>query len=284
MNNSTHYLTVAAFQLKDADQALNEITIDERVSREATLRKLCFCGSKIEFDKAGEVWFCAASGAELDIGRSRCEPLISIEEPTNYPELQDELQHSDSIVRVGKDGRLEAFFKVSPKDQWMLSDPLGIFDNLLLKPFETELLLSWNISIGDTFTCELDFTILWNVADKIHQKILQSLASAESITLCFLDANSFLPISGKVLKLFQPTIRNEVTKALALNAALPKDDELRRERLQGFALGQEASLLSFCEQMGMCAEVTTFLLSPSRTAIDAMLEHTKTCPVCQGRR
>jgi len=278
-----HYLTVAAFQLKDTDQAFNEVTIDERVSRQATLRKLCVCGSKIEFDQAQEIWFCSTSGTELEIGRLHCEPLVNIEEPTNYPGLRDELEHNDSVVRVREDG-LEAFLKVRPKDQWMLCDPLGIFDNLLIKPFETELLLSWNISIGDTFTCELDFTILWNVADKIHQKILHSLASAESITLYFLDANSLSPICGKVLKLFQPRIRNEVTRALALNAALPEDDEIRRERLESFALGQEASLLSFCEQMGMCTEVTTFLLSPSTTAIDAMLEHTKTCPLCQGRR
>ncbi|GAB1721425.1 MAG: hypothetical protein NTNFB01_03210 [Nitrospira sp.] len=278
-----HYLTVAAFQIKDTEQAFNEVTIDERVSRQATLRKLCVCGSKIEFDQKGEIWFCSASGTELDIGRLRCEPLINIEQPTNYPELRGELQDNDSVMRAGEDGRLEAFLKVRPKDQWMLCDPLGVFDTLLMKPFETELLLSWNISIGDTFTCELDFTMLWNVADKIHQKILHSLASAESVTLYFLDANSLSPICGKVLKLFQPTIGNEVTRALALNAALPEDDEVRRERLQGFALGQEASLLNSCEKMGMCPELTTFLLSPSATAMSAMLEHTKTCPLCQQR-
>lgn len=283
MSDRMHYLTVAAFQLKDTDQAFNEVTIDERVSRQATLRKLCVCGSGIEFDQAEEIWFCSASGTELEIGRSRCEPLINIDELANYRGLRDELQHNDSIVRLGEDGRLEAFLKVRPKDQWVLCDPLGIFDSLLTKPLESELLLSWNISIGDTFTCELDFTILWNVADKVHQEILHSLASAESITLYFLDANSLSPICGKILKLFQPTIRNEVTRALALNAALPEDDGVRRESLQGFALGQEASLLSSCEKMGVCPEVTTFLLSPSTTAMSAMVEHTKTCPLCRQR-
>ena len=284
MDTKTHYLTVATFQVKDKDDDLNEVTIDDHIPDKAIIRKLCICGSGIEFNEDTHKWLCSASGTELEVTNSwNCNPLLSRTELGNLGLCVSELQapHSKFVVTIGVTGELEAFLRVEPKDRWIISDPLPIFDYLSIKPSETDLLITWVLNIEDNLTSGLSFTIDWNVADPVHRRTIERLASSKTIALYFLDDSSNSLIGAKVLGLYQPLIQPEVTKAIALNASLSKDEHQRRDQLNSMALGHEALRLSLIDKLGLCPEMTRGLSYPASIQPVEMSEHIKTCPRCQ---
>lgn len=283
MSTRTHYLTIATFRVKDNDEGLNEVTIDDHTPDQAIIRKLCICGSGVEFNEDGRKWFCSSSGAELEVNCWNCNPLLSKTELVNPRSYVSELQdpHINFVVRLGEAGELEAFLKIEAKDRWMISDPLTTRDHLTIKPFETDLLITWSLSIADDLTSGLDFAIDWNLADPVHQKTLECLASSKTIALYFLDAGSLSFIGGKTLELYLPGIQEEILKAFALNATLSMDEHHRREQLSSIALSREASMLGFMDKLGLCPQLVGFMLYSHRNEADEMLEHMKTCPRCQ---
>src|SRR6267378_2871961 len=142
MDIKTHYLTIATFRVRDEDGGLNEVTIDDHIPEKAIIRKLCACGSRIEFDEDVRKWLCSESNTQLEV---YSVPLLSTaglagKSGLNMPELQD--PQSDSLVRLDEKGELEVFLKIQAKDRWIISDPLRIFEYLSIKPFETDLLMS----------------------------------------------------------------------------------------------------------------------------------------------
>jgi hypothetical protein len=282
MDIKTHYLTVATFRVKDKDDWLNEVTIDDHTSDKAIIRKLCICGSGIGFDEDARKWFCSESNTDLE---AYCVPLLSSAELAsksglNRQELED--PQSESLVRLDKKGELEVFLKVQAKDQWIISDPLRIFETLSIKPSETDLLMRWFLSVGgDGLTDTVDFSILWDIADPVHQKILTCLASSSNIPIYFLDASTLSMIGGQLLNPL-PFTSNIVTDAFKLNASLPKDQSERQERLSCIALGQQTAHLSFSDKMGICPTIAVHLISPSKSVFE-LSEHIKTCPLCQGQ-
>jgi hypothetical protein len=282
MDTKTHYLTVATFRVKDKDDGRNEVEIDDDGPHKAIIRKLCICGSGIEFDEDARKWLCSESNTDLE---AYCVPLLStaelaIKSGLNMPELED--PQSESLVRLDETGELGVFLKVQPKDQWIISDPLRIFENLSIEPFETDLLMRWLLSVGgDGLTDRLDFWIRWNLANPLHQKILKCLASSSNIPIYFLDASTLSMIGGQLFDPL-PFTSKIVTEAFKLNSSLPKDESERRERLSLIALGQQTSHLSFSDKMGICPTIAVHLISPSKNFFE-LSEHIKTCPLCQGQ-
>lgn len=281
MGIETHYLTIAAFRVKDKDDGLNEVTIDDHIPDKAMIRKLCVCGSRIEFDEDARKWLCSESNTDIEV---YCVPLLSTAELASksglkMPELQD--PQSESLVRLDEKGELEVFLKIQAKDQWIISDPLRIFEILSIKPFETDLLMRWFLSVGgDGLTDTVDFSILWNIDDPVHQEILKCLASSSNIPIYFLDASTLSMIGGQLLNPL-PFTSKIVTNAFILNASLPKDQSERHERLSSIALGQDAASLSFADKLGLCPYIALFLISPSKDEFD-LPEHIKTCSLCQN--
>ena len=283
MDTKTHYLTIATFRVKDSDDGLNAVTIDDHIPDQAIIRKLCICGSGIEFKEDGRKWLCSASGTELEVNCWNCNPLLSKTELVNPRSYASELQdpHINFVVTLGETGELEAFLKIKAKDRWMISDPLTTRDHLSIKPFETDLLITWSLSIADDLTSGLDFTIDWNVADPVHRRTLKCLQSSKTVALYFLDASSLSLIGGKALELYQPAIQAEIIKAFALNATLSKDEHQRREQLSSIALSREASMLSSIDKLGLCPQLTGYIVYYHSNNADEMFEHMKTCPRCQ---
>jgi hypothetical protein len=284
MGNKAHYLTIATFQLKSNEEAFNEVTIDDHMNEKALVRKLCICGSGVQFEEDDRKWICSASGIELEITSSwNCTPLLDMTEmgqPGLYlTELRDPA--STFAVDIGETGNLRAFLKVETKDQWTICDPLPIWSHLSIKPFETDLLINWSLSVEDNLTGGLSFTIDWDVANPVHRKTIERLASSKSIDLYFLDASTLSLIGAKVLELYQPSIQTEVTKATVLNDALPEDERQRREQLSSLALGREAAMLPLIASLGLCPKFADLILSPSSEGIQDLVEHGKTCPLCQ---
>lgn len=211
-----------------------------------------------------------------------CRPLFSAAELANKPvPTRSELQDAQirSLVDLHETGDLEIFLKVQPKDRWIISDPLPIFENLNIQPFKTELLVSLYLSVGDRFTGEVDFSILWNVADPLHQKILRRLASSSAIPLYFFDEVSLSVIGGKLLRL-PPWTSATVAEAFRLNATLPTDEQERCDQLSLITLGQHAAHLSISEKMGICPTMAVYLSSPSKSVVE-LSEHIKNCSLCQ---
>jgi hypothetical protein len=279
----SHYLTIATFRVQDT-QMPNEATIDYDVPFKAVIRKLCFCGSSVEYDNGIRVWVCSASGTHLEIQRRNCVPLLKGADSGNL-NVRD-LLHPDctAVVTFGEGGYLIALLKVQPEDYWVISDPLPIFDNLIIEPFETDLLLNWSLSVDGEVGRELSYTIHWNVADPDHRRIVESLSSCQSIVLHFLEARSLAPIGAAVLELYQPYIQSIVAQAIALTAALPTDENARREKLESFSLGREASMLSSMEKLGLCPQMIGFMLDSSSTSFEKATEfseHIKHCSACQ---
>ena len=289
MDNKAHYLTVATFQLKGKEEAFNEVTIDDHMNEKALVRKLCLCGSGVQFEEGDRKWICSASGIELEVtNRWNCTPLLDLTElgqPGLYlPELKDPA--STFAVDIGETGDPRAFLKVEAKDQWTICDPLPIFFHLSIKPFETDLLVNWFLSIDDNLTSGLSFTIDWNVANPVHRKTIERLASSKSIYLYFLDTSSLSLIGAKVLELDQSIIQAEVTKAIVWNDVLPKDERQRREQLSSIALGREAAMLPMIASLGLCPKFKDLLLLSLSSEgiserIEDLVEHGKTCPLCQ---
>ncbi|MEO7860590.1 MAG: hypothetical protein ABIU05_09115 [Nitrospirales bacterium] len=284
MGNKAHYLTIATFQLRGKEDAFNEVTIDNHANEKALVKKLCLCGSGVQFEEEDRKWICSASGIKLEVTNSwNCTPLLDMTElgqPGLYlTELRD--RASTFAVDIGETGNLRAFLKIEAKDQWRISDPLPIWSHLSIKPFETDLLINWSLSVEDNLAIGLSFTIDWNVANTVHRKIIERLASSKSIGLYFLDASTLSLIGVKVLEHYQPSIQTEVTKAIVLNDALPKDERQRREQLSSLALGREAAMLPIIVGLGLCPKMTDFMLSPSSEGIQDLVEHGKTCPLCQ---
>lgn len=278
----THYLTTATFRVNDKDDRLNEVTIDDHTSDKAIIRKLCICGSGIEFDEDACKWLCSESNTDLEV---YCAPLLSSAKLASrsrldMPELQD--PQSESLAKLNENGELEVFLKVQSKDQWIISDPLRIFEILSIEPSETDLLMRWFISVGgDGLTDTVDFSILWDIADPANQEILTCLASSSTVPIYFLDANTLSMIGGQFLSPL-PFTSKRVTDAFKLNASLPKDQTERRERLSCIVLGQQTVHLSFSEKIGICPTIAVQLISPSKSAVE-LSEHIKTCPLCQGQ-
>ncbi|CAI4031796.1 hypothetical protein DNFV4_02215 [Nitrospira tepida] len=279
----SHYLTIATFRVKDT-QVPNEVEIDDRGSFKATIRKVCICGSPVEFDRDTGKWLCSASGADLDVKKWNCVPLIKGANLGNV-DVSD-LKHPDctSVVTFGEDGDLIALLKIEAKDHWVISDPLPIFECLSVKPFETDLLLRWFLNLEDDLSSGLSFEIFWNVADPNHRRVVECLNSSQSITIYFLDSNSLAVIGAAVLELYQPLIQSSVKQAFALIAALPKDENARREQLSALALGQEASMFSLADKMGICPVATGYMLDSSSLSLEKiaeMSEHMRNCPTCK---
>lgn len=281
-----HYLTIATFRITDAHSS-NEVTIDEHMPFNAEIRKVCICGASIQFNLESRRWLCSGSGSELNVNRWNCVPLITEGdfEKLDVSDLKD--AHCTSQVTFGEDNGLTALLKVEAKDRWIISDPLPIFEHLSVKPFETDLLLRWFLSFEDNLSSGLSFEIFWNLADPKDRQIVERLYSSQSITIYFVDSSSLDVIGATDLELYQPSIQSSVKQALALITALPNDEIQRREQLSAFALGQEASMFSFADKMGMCPVATGYLFAPtslSREEITEMSQHVQDCPLCQNFR
>jgi hypothetical protein len=278
----SHYLTIATFRVNDI-QLPNEVTIDDHMPFKATIRKVCICGSLVEFDLNTRKWLCSTSGAELEVNRWNSAPLLMGTELGNLNVSDLEHPHCTSVVTFDENSNLVALLRIEPKDQWVISDPLPIFNNLTVEPFETDLLLKWYLSIDDNLSSGISFEIHWNVADPVHRRTVERLASSQNITLLFLDASSLVPLGASVLELYQPSIQAEVMKALALVAALPKEEKERREQLSMLALGRDASMLSFMDKQGLCPRFAGFLFCSSFSIekVTEMMEHMKNCPICK---
>ncbi len=277
-----HYLTIAAFRLADAHSS-NEVTIDDHISFKAAIRKLCICGASIEFDKESRKWLCSGSGAELGADRWNCAPLITEANFANLDVSNLKDPHCTSLVKFGEDGNLMALLKVEAKDQWAITNPLQMFENISVKPFETDLLLRWFLSVEDNIGNDLSFEIYWNLVDPNDRRIVESLYSLQNITIYFVNSDSFAVIGATVLELYQPSIQSAVKQAFALIAGLPNDENERREQLSAFALGQEASMFSFADKMGICPVFTGFILGSYSTKrkMDEMSQHIQDCPLCR---
>lgn len=287
MDDTAHYLTSAAFRVHDKDDVINEVSLNDSIPYKTIIKKLCSCGSQIEFEKNQQLWYCSTSGTELEVFPWNHDPLLTQAEIGNklgfdVPELQEPKR--DSVVTLDETGGLHVLLKVQAKDQWIITNPLPIRDLVTIRPFETDLLIHWLLTVGDSFTGELDFTIVWNPAGAVHERVLKRLVSTAAIFCYFLDANSLSVIAAKPINLALGT-SNHMAKALALYASLPEDHCERQEALSGIALGQEASVLSVSDKMGLCPEMTRFLISPL-SSLDAseMSEHIKSCPLCQSRQ
>jgi hypothetical protein len=287
MGDTTHYLTSAAFRVHDKDDVINEVSLNDSIPYKTIIKKLCSCGSQIEFEKNQKLWYCSTSGTDLEILPFNHDPLLTQAEIGDklgfeVPELRQPKR--DAVVTLDETGGLHVLLKVEAKDQWMITDPVPIRDLVTVRPFETHLLMHWLLIVGDSFTGELDFTVACNPVDAVHERILKRLVSTAAIICYFLDANSLSVIAAKPINLALGT-SNHVAKALALYASLPEDHCKRQEALSGIALGQEASKLSVADKMGMCPEMTRFLISPlSSMDVYEMSEHIKACPLCQNRQ
>lgn len=280
--DKSHYLTIAAFRI-EAAQTSNEVTIDDHMPFNAVIRKVCICGASIEFEQESRKWLCSTSGVELKVNRINCAPLMTEANLENLDVSSLKEPHCSSLVKFDEDGNLIALLKVETKDQWAISDPLEMFENISVKPFETDLLLRWFLSVKNDIGSSLSFEIYWNLVDPNDRRIVESLYSLHNITIYFVNADSFAVIGATVLELYQPSIQSAVKQAFALIAGLPNDENERREQLGAFALGQEASMYSFAEKMGICPAVTGFIFGSSsiESRMTEMSQHIKDCPLCQ---
>src|SRR5712692_1916928 len=193
-----HYLTCAAFFVKDDGQGSNEVIVNCSVGgnseRKAVIRKLCVCGSPVTFDKNQMAWLCSDSGTDLEIPPWNSEPLVTPEaSQSNLGPNMNDSRHPERewVIAIDETGHLQLFIKV-PKDHlWVISDPLTVADILQIKPIQTDLLVSWSLLIGDNFTGTLgSVEILLNIADSRDERILEHLASRSVVVLHFLDAES----------------------------------------------------------------------------------------------
>lgn len=278
----SHCLSVATFQVKNMERA-NEVMIDDHMPFPAIIRKVCLCGSSVEFDWDTHKWLCSVSAAELDVPHWNCTPMLKGASAGIIDVSGFEHPDCTSVVKFGGNGDLLVLLKVEPKNQWIISDPLPVFDHLKAQPFETDLLLRWFINIEDNVSSGLSYEIFWNMADPTHRQIVESLASSKAVTLNFLDAGTLVPFGATVLELYQPSNQDAVTQALALTAALPKDENERREQLDALALGREASMLSFMDKIGLCPQMVGFFFHSSFSLEKAteLADHMRKCSICR---
>jgi hypothetical protein len=282
MTHPTHYLTIAAFKVQRSEEAPNEFTLDDEIPAKARVRKLCSCGSTVFLDEDQQIWACSESGVQLEILDAYCTRLLSPRQLNDRTVPNFDLQHSeiDSLARLDETGEIEVFLKVKAKDRWIITDPLPIFESLSIKPFEADLLVQWYLTVGHGSLGDLGYSIIWNVAVPLHQRILRQLASSKSVPLYFVDATSLSIIGSRLLELH--LIADTVSKAFNIHALLPEDDQERREELNLLALGHEASHLKFSEDMGICPEIGVYLISdPSSKNITKLYDHIKNCSLCQ---
>ena len=277
-----HYLTVAAFRMAKT-HGPNEVTIDEHMPFSAEIRKVCICGSSIEFEQESHVWLCSGSGVALNENLWNCAPLISGADFGNLDLSSLSDPHCASVMTFDENGNLITLLKIEAKDHWVISDPLPMFEHLSVKRFETDLLLRWSLHLEDPVRTGLSFELYWNLANPKDRQIVESLCSLQSTQIYFVDADSLSVIASKVLELHQPAIQSAAKQAFALIAALPQDESERREQLSAISLGQEASMFNFAEQMGMCPVVIGYMLasSLSHEKVTEMSQHLKDCPICQ---
>lgn len=280
--SKSHYLTTAAFRV-EASHTSNEVTIDDHMPFNAVIRKVCICGASIVFVQESRKWLCSSSGVELKINRLNCTPLLTEAKLGDLDVSSLKEPHCSTLVKFGEEGNLIALLKVKPKDQWAISDPLEMYENIGVKPFETDLLLRWYLSVENDITSSLSFEIYWNLVDPNDRRVVESLYSLHNITIYFVNADSFSVIGATVLELYQPSIQSAVKQAFALIAGLSNEENERREQLGAFALGQEASMYSFAEKMGICPAITGFIFgsSPIERRMTEMSQHMKDCPLCQ---
>jgi len=289
-----HYLTCAAFFVKDHGHGSNEVLVDCSVGgnsdRKAVIRKLCVCGSPVMFDENQMAWSCSDSGTDLEIPSWNFEPLVTPEATQRNlgPNMSD-LRHPEreSVIAIDETGHLQLFIKV-PKDHlWVISDPLTVADSLQIKPIQTDLLVSWSLLIGDDFTGGLgSVEILLNIADPRDERILEHLASRSMVVLHFLDAESLSAIGNKRLKP-RPETSNTMNEVRYRVLRLPKEPREREAALQKLAEAQQISAMSDADKLGMCTWLDSWLGIPQSDSMSIgarqlmLEEHVKVCEVCQ---
>lgn len=110
MENKDHYLTYAVIFVTDRNYGeVPYCSVDYgELEGNGIIRKLCFCGSSISYDKKDKSWvcstsqttICSASKESVLVGNCYSEPLIPMEMPTDQDQFFDELSHPENDSHV----------------------------------------------------------------------------------------------------------------------------------------------------------------------------------------
>jgi hypothetical protein len=292
-----HYVTCAAFFLKRSHRDIHEPIINCSASNDslygdAVLRKLCICGSTVSFDEEEVGWLCRDTGERLEVVGRNLEPLLPPQAMS--PKLAEHITEFsnpgfESIPIIDERGNLHVLSKVPEGKIWVIQDPLPVFDNVTIERIGLDLLLKWNLWIGESSTGEIDVEINFNIVDPAHESILALLASECEFTIHFFSSESTIAVASKQIKPgLGETYRLCTEKVRAVLQALPKVEDARLEALDLFELSRSASQMSWAEKSGICLE-PLYLLSNSRSLslenlqelTQKLKDHAKTCERCR---